>query len=537
MKAVMAAALKQEASAGLSAVVLGKPRLLSPNSKASVRRKKKPRRTEPLQPIEQLDNAARVPVPPAEPTASRKSENAPAVKPPVVKRKRKRASAKTPKKAKDWFQPVRKAKSERPLEKVNPGEKTFIRIGIILTSPKSEAIKEELLSLKHRKRPWTREVTDKRHVTLKKYWKGELRREYNKYTKSKKPEDPAVPGDVSIGQYILWKNEEYDIEVDFILPKELSVERCNQNDINFLIIYDLLEAFHIDKSKKTFNAFNKVLNECNNIYPNREYQQFINSKIEYYEHFGKVGVNIAATKTLTTEQYKERYPEGAAQCAKDLMQQILDEKWEAFYAKPVYGQESKDAKKFVVDFGDTSRSHGEEYYQKKVDKEEARFVKYLDKVMNKYPGCVFQKYIKNFGHKKSCPEIRMYYCGDDYQFSVCATNRSYMRPREEGGKHDFPMERLKQSAEKILEKLPKIEVNGKILPRLLTRCDMGFKIDGEMVDPYVNEVEFVPSLYIDEHPFLIDQTLGDQMVDIACMFTGVSKDQLKKQPQNGDTSA
>ena len=32
------------------------------------------------------------------------------------------------------------------------------------------------------------------------------------------------------------------------------------------------------------------------------------------------------------------------------------------------------------------------------------------------------------------------------------------------------------------------------LPRLLTRLDMGYLVDGEL-KPFVNEVEFVPSLY------------------------------------------
>lgn len=127
------------------------------------------------------------------------------------------------------------------------------------------------------------------------------------------------------------------------------------------------------------------------------------------------------------------------------MKEIKEAKWGAFYAKPVYGQESKMAKKFVVDFGDTAREKGAEYIQGRWMKEEERFVKYIAKVMKQYPGVVFQKYIKDFGNKKSCPELRMYYCGDEYQYSMCATRSCYLRPREEGGRSDFPMEELKKN--------------------------------------------------------------------------------------------
>merc|ERR1712096_424276 len=94
---------------------------------------------------------------------------------------------------------------------------------------------------------------------------------------------------------------------------------------------------------------------------------------------------------------------------------------------------------------------------------------------------------------------------------------------QEGGSLDTPLDSLKRQTRKILRKLPPIVMpNGKRLPRLLTRLDMGYIIDGKY-SPFVNEVEYVPSLYSEDcahHPDrLIDAALGHQMVRIAKLYT------------------
>merc|ERR1712032_674504 len=55
------------------------------------------------------------------------------------------------------------------------------------------------------------------------------------------------------------------------------------------------------------------------------------------------------------------------------------------------------------------------------------------------------------------------------------------------------------------------------LPTLLTRVDMGCVRNG-VFDPWVNEVEFVPSMYIEDHRCPLDALLGEQMVKITKQF-------------------
>lgn len=83
---------------------------------------------------------------------------------------------------------------------------------------------------------------------------------------------------------------------------------------------------------------------------------------------------------------------------------------------------------------------------------------------------------------------------------------------------EAPLDNLKCTAHKIIEKLPELEMpDGTRLPRLLTRLDMGYMIEGHF-KPFVNEVEFVPSLYAENvknefiDGFILQ--LGRQMVNI-----------------------
>merc|ERR1711964_841909 len=174
-----------------------------------------------------------------------------------------------------------------------------------------------------------------------------------------------------------------------------------------------------------------------------------------------------------------------------------------FICKPVYGQEGIDARFFTAT-------------QKK------SLANYFARCMKKYPGIVIQKEIPDFGNSKKSPELRMYYVGKKYQYSACATNRTVARPTQEGGTFVVPLDNLKNKTRKILKKLPEIRMRGKVLPRLLTRIDMGYIVEGKY-SPFVNEVEFVPSLYSEDCAHhkdrLIDVELAHQMVKIARIFT------------------
>jgi len=204
---------------------------------------------------------------------------------------------------------------------------------------------------------------------------------------------------------------------------------------------------------------------------------------------------------MTAEEYKRL---GKKKATEKLWNKMVNElKWPKFIIKPVLGIEGIDA-----EFFDTE--------------DDEDFEDHLELCMKKYPGVVVQKNIPNFGNSKKSPELRMYYVGSEYQYSACATNSSVARPTEEGGTFKVPLKNLRSNSRKILKKLPEIRMKGKKLPKLLTRLDMGYIVEGRY-SPFVNEVEFCPSLYVEDCAHnkdrLIDKSIGDQMVKIARIYT------------------
>ena len=118
-----------------------------------------------------------------------------------------------------------------------------LRIGIVLNYKNAEKKKDELYPVNSRY--WLESAENHPELTIMR----------------KKKE--CVPADIAIGLYLesLPKDPNFKIKIDYISPDDISIQRFRQNDIVFIIIYDLLESFHLsDKSK--FEKFkNKRANE------------------------------------------------------------------------------------------------------------------------------------------------------------------------------------------------------------------------------------------------------------------------------------
>lgn len=379
------------------------------------------------------------------------------------------------------------------------------RIGLLLTVGKCEAKKEELVSLRKRipARPWIKRVDPQHKIRRPVY--------------NARPATVGIPTDVSVGEYISHFHGD-EFEIDYIHPKDISEERLARNDVNYLLIYDLLEAFHTDRTrdKRTFKNLKSVIQKAQNVFPSFEFQQFVNSKLLYYNYFQEKGVPICPTITVSKEDFQrecEQTPGGDDDVAKKIFDKIASQGWKKFICKPVYGQESKDCKTFQ---------------DRELQKPE-RFVKHVKSCMAKYPGLIFQKFVEGFGNTKESPELRMYFIGKEYQFTVVATKKKIYTLKGEGGTLKLPESVdtavMREIATKVIETMPPIKLHNRSggevnLPLLLTRVDMGAIMDG-VFNPWVNEVEFVPSLYVEDHQFPIDGRIGKEMIAITDQFLGL----------------
>jgi glutathione synthase/RimK-type ligase-like ATP-grasp enzyme len=362
-----------------------------------------------------------------------------------------------------------------------------MKIGIVLNYKKAEKKKDELLSLNSKKNPWLKlgkEDKYKNHVIT---------------VNSKK----YVPADVAIGLYL--ESHFDDIEVDYITPEEISTRRFKKNDIVFVIIYDLLESFHLSDTA-TFKRYKNSLKNSPNIYPPYKYQKFINNKCSYYDFLTKKGIPVAPTFCITKEKWYTKSPQNYV---KNLLKKVKSKKWDSIITKPVYGQEAIGFKKFID-----------------CQKNPKDLINYLDKNMHKFKSIVIQEYIPGFDKNK--PEIRTYFINGVYAYSIITTSDIIGRSIQEGGKYKFldnEWKYIKKLAQNVMDILPKFDLPVGMQQSILTRIDIGSGLD-ESVAKYgyfVNEVEFVPSLYIEDHNYPVVEKISKSLVKLAPIYKDLQK--------------
>ena len=313
-----------------------------------------------------------------------------------------------------------------------------------------------------------------------------------------------VPADVAIGLYLEYNHPE--VIIDYITPEEISTKRFKSNDINFVIIYDLLESFHLS-DKSNFHNYKRALKNSNNVYPPYKYQKFINNKCIYYKFLHKRGIPVAPTYCISKEKWFLRNPK---QYVKKLISKVKHNKWDSIIAKPVYGQESIDFAKFMS-------------CNKNLGCKETKIHKYLTKNIPKYKSIVIQEYIPGFD--KNNPEIRTYFINGKYMYSIITTSKRVVIPVQEGGTYKISNEKwdyIKKLSQRVMDSLPKLNLPGIFKNPILTRIDIGSGLEGSPHGYFVNEVEFVPSLYIEELDPIkspVIQMIGDSLLTVADYYS------------------
>ena len=364
-----------------------------------------------------------------------------------------------------------------------------LRIGLILNFKKAEKKKDEMLNSNSRKRKWLSLATKidcKKHTIKigKKYF---------------------VPDDVALGCYI--KSVYKNVIIDYITPGEISTRRLKKNHLNFVFIYDLLEAFHLSDKKK-YSAYKNALKNSNNVYPPFKYQKFINNKCIYYKYLANKKIPVAPTHCVSREKWYIKDPN---KYVDKIIGKVKANKWESIITKPVYGQESIDFAKFSscpLKKSDLSCRKNQ-------------LMKYFKRNIPKYKSIVIQEYIPGFD--KNNPEIRAFFINGKYMYSIITTDKRVGRPIEEGGKFKIKaFGYVKRLANRVMNSLPTFDLPKKYKNSILTRIDIGSGLEGVPHGYFVNEVEFVPSLYIEEldpDKFPVIEKIGNSLVDIAKIYS------------------
>ena len=418
--------------------------------------------------------------------------------------------------------------------------KDKIRIGILLNYPFLEVYKDELIIVENKSKDYIKNIPTYHLVNY----------DNKKY---------GYPYDLVIGYYI--KHVRPDIEVDFITPNELTNERLDKNLINFIIIFDLIEALNIDSmifdkqlsfGKTIYENYKNILDKATNVYPPKEYQKYFYSKSNYYNHLKSNNIPITQFSNISTKN-KTKFLNEIIKYAKKM-------KFDPFITKPDSGQEAIN---FIL-WKKVDKPKKDKFYKKSYTnvKELRRKLKKYYENVKIYKKVVIQKYIPGFDNefdsnnmKKITSEIKSFYVGDKYAYSILTDKFCHRQPRIENKsvkfidcqqeckknkKCDDPcsfitksqqcigpdinpteLNRVKLLDKFVLRALPKIKLNDVELPRLLTRIDKAFiapYYSKKKRELFVNEIEFVPSLFVDIINYDMIEALGNQIANIVDIY-------------------
>lgn len=359
-----------------------------------------------------------------------------------------------------------------------------LKIGIVLNYKKAEKKKDELLRINLTRMPWLAFALEHRKEAI-------VMRNNRKH----------IPSDYAIGVYL--ESHFPNVEVDYIQPDDISTRRFKNNDIVFIIIYDLLESFHLS-DKTRFNRYKTALKNSNNVYPPYEYQKFINNKCVYYKYLSAKNIPVAPTHCITQKKWYLRDPE---RYIGKLLQKVNNNKWDSIIAKPVYGQEAIDFKKFMS-------------CDNSLDCQRNKLLKYFNRTIPKYKSIVVQQYINGFD--KSNPEMRTYHINGKYLYTMASSNRlAGTRPKQEGGQYKVKPENwdyLMKFSKMVMDNLPKMDLPGDLKSPILTRIDVGSGLEGTPFTYFVNEVEFVPSLYIEDQKHPVLEQISESLFVVAQIY-------------------
>ena len=152
----------------------------------------------------------------------------------------------------------------------------------------------------------------------------------------------VVNTDVALA-YIM-KERFPDIQVDIIMPKDITNHRLRKNDINIPIGYDVINAVNDDPYVKKFagksgiDKLDRIYEDKKNkIFPSYDFMSFIWDKKKYLQLFNKHKIPISPTifikDSVNTIQ---------------LLKQIQKYRWKEFIIKPIGGTSSFGFNKFAL---------------------------------------------------------------------------------------------------------------------------------------------------------------------------------------------
>lgn len=262
-----------------------------------------------------------------------------------------------------------------------------------------------------------------------------------------------------------------DIQVDIIMPKEISNERLQKNDINIPVGYDIINAINDDPYIKKFSGkagidkLDKIYqNKKNKLFPSYEFMAFIWDKKKYLKVLEKNKIPISPTIFIKSNVKTDK-----------LLQQVQKYKWHNFIIKPIGGTTSYGLGIFKLPECLKDNSILKEYFEENSEYYEEYLV---------------QELITGF---KEYGEIKSFWIEGKYSYAVNIIDRG------EGSNYKVQeiidpnvVQQITKIGERVMEVIPKISFNKKKTIPAMVRIDFTCCLHNKKFSPlnyYVNEIE------------------------------------------------
>jgi len=262
-----------------------------------------------------------------------------------------------------------------------------------------------------------------------------------------------------------------DINVDIILPKEITKSRLQKNNVNFILGYDfnsiLNEDPYVEKfNKNTIKGITELLNlyadESCKVFPPIKHLQFILDKKKYLTKLHKNNVLISPTIFYKTTNKLS-----------NLLNQIKEYKWKTFIIKPNGGTTAYGFKKFC---------------QKNCLKDIIILKDYFEENIL-YNDFIVQEHITGF---RKYGEIKMYWINNQYSYAVNTIDRGEKNYRVKNIIDKNVLKKCKEIGEKAINLVPPIIINKKKVLPVLLRTDFTCCLNNNEKSKkyFLNEIEY-----------------------------------------------
>ena len=252
-------------------------------------------------------------------------------------------------------------------------------------------------------------------------------------------------------KYYLKKDPKFKF---LIVPaNELTTAIIRTSDFVFWHFYDKLvrpAPPELSYSKVPNGKFQRIIDSGGNkMFPPIKYQHMVYDKCAYYKYFEKNGIPVAPTICLKRQQWNKSNEKAVTSVWNKA------KNWKETFGKPVHGTDS----------GDVGRP-----WELSTREDVAVYIKKVFQNQNRYPAIVFQKFMKDF--EVSFPQIRMYYLGNSYQYSIVEwkTPHPHGTSRMADSRDTKFINKAKRFASRVLKQVGHFYKGS---PKFLTRIDVG----------------------------------------------------------------